>query len=126
MSLREYFENTSGTGVLATADGDGRVDAAIYSRPHILEDGTAAFIMHDRLTHANLAGNPRAAYLFIEDGRGYRGVRLFLTKVREEEEGELKKRLLEETRAPFDELLQGRTFAVVFRIDGELPLIGPG
>jgi hypothetical protein len=126
MGLREYFENTPGKGVLATASGDSRVDAAIYSRPHILEDGTAAIIMHDRLTHANLEENPHAAYLFIEEGGGYRGVRLFLTRVREEEEGEIEKKLLEETRALFDELLRGRTFAVVFSIDRELPLIGPG
>ncbi|NIS75592.1 MAG: pyridoxamine 5'-phosphate oxidase family protein, partial [Deltaproteobacteria bacterium] len=48
MELKEYFENTEGTGVLATADKDGRVDAAIYSRPHILDDGSAAFVMRDR------------------------------------------------------------------------------
>ena len=88
MGLREYFEDTPGTGVLATSSPDGRVDAAVYSRPHILEDGTAAFLMHERLTHANLGENPHAAYLFIEEGGGYRGLRLFLTKVREEEEGE--------------------------------------
>ena len=28
MDLKEYFENTRGRGVLATADADGRVDAA--------------------------------------------------------------------------------------------------
>lgn len=33
-ALKFYFENTKGTGVLATADSDGKVDAAIYSRPH--------------------------------------------------------------------------------------------
>jgi hypothetical protein len=40
MELKEYFEQTHGRGVLATADSDGKVDAAVYSRPHILEDGT--------------------------------------------------------------------------------------
>jgi hypothetical protein len=36
MKLKEYFENTRGTGVLSTADNEGKVDAAIYSRPHVL------------------------------------------------------------------------------------------
>ena len=57
MSLKTYFENTQGTGVLATAGKDGNVGAAIYSRPHFLEDGSLAFIMRDRLTHNNLLSN---------------------------------------------------------------------
>jgi hypothetical protein len=43
--LKAYFENTEGSGILATADSSGKVDAAIYSRPHFLEEGTLAFIM---------------------------------------------------------------------------------
>lgn len=54
MELKDYFESTKGTGVMATADGDGKVDAAIYARPHFMEDGTLAVIMRDRLTHNNL------------------------------------------------------------------------
>ena len=48
--LQNYFESTKGFGVLATADSSGKVDAAVYSRPHFLEDGVLAFIM--RPTHA--------------------------------------------------------------------------
>jgi len=32
MELKEYFETTEGSGILATADSDGLVDAAIYRR----------------------------------------------------------------------------------------------
>jgi hypothetical protein len=88
MKLKQYFENQKGTGVLATADREGRVDAALYARPHFMEDGTIAFIARDRLTHHNLQSNPYAAYLFVEDGRGYKGKRLFLKKVGEEKETE--------------------------------------
>ena len=31
MTLAEYFRSMNGTGILATADADGKVDAAIYS-----------------------------------------------------------------------------------------------
>jgi hypothetical protein len=57
MTLKEYFEETYGTGVLSTADSEGKVDAAIYSTPHVFDDGTLAFIMRERLTHHNLQGS---------------------------------------------------------------------
>src|SRR5512147_778718 len=91
--LKDYFETTKGIGVLATADAAGKVDAAMYSRPHFLEEGTVAFIMRDRLTHHNLQSNPNATFLFLEKGPGYDGKRLFLRKVREENNPELVKRI---------------------------------
>ena len=39
MELKEYFETTSGKGVLASADTKGQVDAAIQSRPQLSEPG---------------------------------------------------------------------------------------
>ncbi len=68
MTLREYFEGAEGTGVLATADAAGKVNAAIYGRPHFIDESTVAFIMADRLTHANLRENDSAVYLFREVG----------------------------------------------------------
>ena len=65
MKRSEYFEKTKGTGILATADGTGQVDAAVYARPHFLDEQTVAFIMADRLSHKNLQSNPHAAYLFV-------------------------------------------------------------
>ena len=58
MTLKKYFTDHQGIGVLSTADDKGRVDAAIYARPSILDDGTIAFIMRHRLTHNNLKSNP--------------------------------------------------------------------
>jgi len=123
MNLADYFENTKGLGVLATADGDGKVDAAVYARPHVLEDGTLAVIMRDRLTHHNLQSNPHATYLFKEDGPGYKGKRLFITKVREEEDSELLNSL--RRRQYLDEKDEAK-FLVFFKLDKELPLIGAG
>lgn len=123
MSLKEYFENTEGFGVLATADGDGKVDAAVYARPHFMDDGTIAMIMRDRLTHHNLQSNPHATYLFRERKPGYKGIRLFLTKTGEEKEGELLQSL--RRRQYIDERDETK-FLVFFSIDKELPLIGAG
>jgi hypothetical protein len=123
MELKEYFENTKGTGVLATADEKGQVDAAVYARPHFMEDGTLAVIMRDRLTHHNLQSNPHACYLFIEKGAGYKGKRLFLTKVREEQDTDLLKSL--RRRQYLDEKDEMK-FLVFFKLDRELPLVGSG
>lgn len=121
--LKRYFDTTEGTGILSTADAGGRVDAAIYSRPHIMEDGTLAFIMRDRLTHKNIVENPHAAFLFIENGPGYKGKRLFLTKVREEAETELLYKLRRRT-FPAERDRKEVKFLVFFKLDRELPLVG--
>lgn len=126
MNLSEYFKNTKGVGVLATADSDGKVDAAIYARPHIMEDGSIAFIMRDRLSHANLQSNPHAAFLFMEDGSGFKGKRLYLIKTREEENGELIKELSRRAYSADKEGLNESKFLVFFKLEKELPLIGSG
>ena len=121
--LKGYFENTKGMGVMSTADKKGRVNAAIYSRPHLMEDGSIAFIMRDRLTHHNLLSNPFAAYLFREEGPGYKGKRLYLTKIREEENSALIESL---SRRGYKDEKPGSRFLVAFQVDNILPLIGAG
>jgi hypothetical protein len=125
LDLKQYFETTRGFGVLATADTKGRVDAAVYARPHVMEDGTVASIMSDRLTHENLKTNPNAVYLFLEEGGGYRGKRLFLTKVGEQQDSELIDELCRRCYPSELEAKEPR-FLVIFRVDKELPLIGAG
>ena len=119
--LQEYFEKTKGFGVLATADSSGKVDAAVYSRPHFLEEGTLAFIMLDRLTHHNLESNPSATFLFVEEGTGYKGKRLFLKKAREENNPELIQKI---KRRKYSSDSVEAKFLVYFTLDKELPLIG--
>jgi len=123
MDLKEYFRTTKGIGVMATADKDGKVNAAIYARPHFIEDGTIAFIMRDRLTHHNIQSNPQTTYLFVEDGPGYKGKRLYLTKIREEQDGELIESL---RRRSYKNDKDKVRFLLIFRLDDTLPLVGPG
>ena len=123
MDLGEYFGKAEGTGVLATADDQGRVNLAIYAKPHIMDDETIAFIMADRLTHHNLQSNDHAAYLFLEKGQGYKGLRLFLSKVREEQDSELLYSLRSKRYASEKEEGKPR-FLVFFKIDKVLQLIG--
>ena len=126
MNLRDYFANVKGVGVLATADADGKVNAAVYARPHFLDsedDESLTFIMNERLSYANIQANPHAAYLFVEEGDGYVGKRLTLTKIKEEHDQE-KIKPLRRRNLP-DECYEGKTQHLVhFRIDGVRPLIG--
>jgi hypothetical protein len=129
MNIAEYFEKAQGRGILATADKDGNVDAAVYAKPKILDDGTIAFIMRDRLTHANVASNPHASYLFLEnEGGGYKGIRLTLTKTHEERDSErlyaLRRPSHNAVRETEDE--RGPLFLVVFKIEGIRPITPKG
>ena len=124
MTLKEYFDNVNGTGVLSTADSSGKVDAAIYSVPHIFDDGTAAFIMREHLTHLNLKSNPYAAYLFIENVSGHRGVRLFLKKVKEATDSALIAKMTRRNLTPEEDKQKGPKFLVYFTVEKILPLIG--
>lgn len=79
--------------------------------------------MRDRLTHHNLQSNPHAAYLFMEAGENFVGKRLFLTKIREEQNTELAYKL---RRRKYMEDNEEPLFLAFFHIDKILPLIGPG
>ena len=124
MNLNTYFDDTKGLGVLSTADGDGRVNAAVYARPHVMEDGSLAFIMRDRLSHSNLTSNPHAAYLFREESPGYKGIRLHLTKTHEESGTERVKDLCRRCR--IDDKPDAIRHLAIFSVDKQLPLIGTG
>jgi hypothetical protein len=124
MNLSDYFENVQGLGILATADSDGTVDLAIYAKPHVIDETTIAFVMRERLTHQNLKSNPHAAYMFVEQGEGYAGKRLYLTKIREETNTslvEMLRRKQPEICALYDD---SNKYLVHFQIDDIWPLVG--
>ncbi|MFH1716054.1 MAG: pyridoxamine 5'-phosphate oxidase family protein [Planctomycetota bacterium] len=124
MNLSDYFENVKGIGILATADSDGMVDLAVYARPHVIDEATVAFVMQEQLTHQNLKSNPHAAYMFVEQGDGYKGKRLYLTKLREETNTSL----VETFRKKQPEICSARDdsnkYLVHFQVDNVWPLVG--
>ena len=121
MSLSNYFENIKGVGILGTADSDGKVDLAIYARPHVIDEETVAFIMGDRLSHENVTANPYAAYLFLEDAEGYKGLRMHLTKTLEETDPQ-KIEALRRRRRVAEGSPARDAFLVHFKVDEVRPL----
>lgn len=124
MKLKDYFEKSSGICILSSADRTGKVTTAIYSAPRVLEDGSVCFIMRERLTYRNIIENPHAACMYIEHGGGYQGIRLFLTKVREDNDQELIARMTRRHLSSEEDRAKGPKHLVVFRVERILPLIG--
>ena len=123
MSLAEYFENIKGMGVLATSDCDGKVDIAIYSRPYIIDEKTIAFSMLEKLSYSNIQSNPKAAYMFVEEGPGYNGKRLHLTMTGEEKDPERIKEIKQQhtkTHKPDEKIRH----LIYFTVDKIRPLVG--
>jgi len=123
MSLVEYFENIKGLGVLATSDSDGNVDIAVYSRPYIIDEKTIAFSMLEKRSYSNIQSNPRAAYMFVEQGEGYAGKRLNLTKTGEEKDEERIKQIRQQHSKAKDYEDKVRHL-VYFTVDKIRPLVG--
>jgi hypothetical protein len=126
MQLKDYFKKTKGISILSTADRDGKVTTAIYSIPRFLEDSSVAFIMRERLTYHNIQTNPHAAFMFIEEGAGYQGIRLFLKKIREDNDLEVIAKMTRRSLTPEEDKQKGPKHLVIFNVEMILPLIGAG
>jgi len=124
MTLKDYFESRSGVCILSSADRSGKVTTAVYSAPRVMEDGSVCFIMRERLTYRNILDNPHAACMYIEHGGGYQGIRLFLAKVREDNDQDLIARMTRRHLSPEEDKAKGPKHLVIFRVDKILPLIG--
>lgn len=123
MDLRAYFNERQGLGVLSTAGSEGRVDNALYARPLIIDEHTIAFISSPHLTYRNLQSNGYACYLFIEAGERYKGLRLDLCKIGEEDDASRVAEARRERQAPHC-VRNGEARLIFFRLERIRPLVG--
>jgi hypothetical protein len=126
MTVKDFFDGKTGTCILSSADRRGQVTTALYSAPRVMEDGTVCFIMRERLTYRNVLENPHAACMFIEHAEGYKGIRLFLTRIGEDNDPGLIARMTRRHLSPEEDKAKGPKHLVMFRVDRILPLIGDG
>jgi len=124
MSLSEYFENTEGIGVLATADSEGNVDLAIYGKPHMLDDDNLVLVMAQKRSYGNVQSNSKAAYMFMEKGESYKGKRLYIRKTKEETDPEKVEAFRRRKRRDSEEESSTGSRAVYFAIENIRPLVG--
>ena len=123
MDLAKLFEE-QGLGIMATADHEGRVNTAIYARPHVIDATTLVWGMTNKRSYQNIIQNPQAAYLFKLAAPGFQGVRLGLELLKTEEQGEMLARIQRNT----DEIVgpgagKAVTHAVWFKVVEIRPLI---
>ena len=127
MKLANYFDKVKGFGILATADSKGNVNAAAISKPVMIDEDTAAFIMAGHLTHKNLKSNPHAAYYFIEKNDKYDGVRLYLTKIKESQDMTIIEEIRKKRYPIFTIKYNNESrYVVYFKVDKALPLVADG
>lgn len=123
MNLAEMFTHP-GLGVLSTSSPDGKVNSAVYARPHVIDETTLVWGMTDKRTYQNLTRNRHAAFLFKTISPGFSGVRLALELIKTEESGEL----LETIKKNTDEIVGpgagvSVTHAAWFKVVEVRPLI---
>ena len=121
MDLKDYFSNKKGLGRLSTADSTGKVNSAVYSRPHFLGDDQVSFIMRDRLTRANLKSNPNANYMFVQHTEGLSGLRINLHKLSESSD---QQQIAKLSRRKTTSKSEEKRYLVTFRVEKILSLIG--
>ena len=122
--LRQIFKR-DGIGIMGSADSEGWVDLAIYSPPLIDPEGNLIFGATHRLTYHNLTQNPHAMFMYICMDKGWEGVRIRITLIRDESSGpmldRLKKRFEE---MGYTALASEICHALYFRVDDIWPLKG--
>lgn len=124
MDLAAYFKATDGVGILGTCDPQAQVDLAVYSKPVVIDDNTIALVMKQRHSHQNLQQNLKAAYLFLEKGPGYKGVRMHLTMLREEKNQSLIESLRKQQPCMFPQEDDSAKYLVFFTVTKIRPLMG--
>jgi putative heme iron utilization protein len=122
MKISEYFAKARGHGVLATANNQGKVNAAVYSKPYFTDENTAVFIMAENLTYENLKTNPSAIYLFIESTEEWTGKRIYLRKLKESQDEQMLAEICQ--ACDYSHYDVGNRHLAYFEIEKVLPLLG--
>jgi hypothetical protein len=113
-----------GRGVISTASAECVPNSAIYAHPHIIDEETVAWGMTESRTYKNVQENPHAAYLYINPGPGFSGVRLVLKLHKMEDSGSM----LDEIKAHTAEIVSKNAGSAVkhvayFKVTERRPLV---
>jgi len=79
--LMDYFNKQPRLGTLSTADKNGKVNAAYFGSPRMVEEKTIFMGLGNNRTFANLQDNPYAVFMVMEPGKtimDWKGVRLYV------------------------------------------------
>lgn len=128
--LMRYFNQVPRIGVLATANREGKVNAAHFGSPVITDPETVVMGLGENRTLRYLQENPHAVFIIVQPGETlprWRGLRVYL----EMKECSRSGRLLEQLRSRITEVVGEEAAkqivaAVTFRVTEIRPLVDFG
>ncbi|KAF5085672.1 hypothetical protein DSECCO2_67320 [anaerobic digester metagenome] len=77
----DYFNKQPRIGLLSSANKEGKVDAAIFGSPMMLDEKTVVMGLGENRTFEYLQENPNAVYTIVEQGEAFmdwKGLRVYL------------------------------------------------
>ena len=79
--LVDYFNKQPRIGLLSSANKEGKVDAAIFCSPMMLDEKTVVMGLGENRTFEYLQENPNAVFTIVESGEtimDWKGLRVYL------------------------------------------------
>lgn len=127
--VMEMFNRENRIGVLATADSNGDVNAAVFGSPRMIDEDTVIMAIGENRSFKNLQENPKASFIVVEPGQtptSWKGVRLYLEVDSFERYGEVLDSFRENIRkVAGDSSADAIQAAIRFKVVDIRPLIAP-
>ena len=128
--LMEYFNKQPRLGSLSTAGKEGRVDAACYGSPQMIDEKTIFMGIGKNRTFANLQENPYAVFMIMEPGKSlpeWKGIRVYLKMIDCQTSGEKLDRIKTQIAKVAGEAASKMMYAAVtFSIEEIRPIVDFG
>lgn len=89
--LMDYFNKQPRLGVLGTANREGKIDAAVFGSPMMVDEKTVVMGIGKNRTFEYLKENPNAVFTIVEQGEtimDWKGLRVYLKMKGYETSGE--------------------------------------
>lgn len=127
--VMKMFNKEARIGILATANNNKDVNAAVFGSPRMIDEDTVIMAIGDNRSAQYLEENPKASFIVIEPGQApatWKGVRLYLEVESFERYGEV----LDSFRAKIRKMAGNKSAdaiqaAIRFKITDVRPLIAP-
>jgi hypothetical protein len=127
--VMEMFNRENRIGVLATANSNGDVNAAVFGSPRMIDEDTVIMAIGENRSFKNLQENPKASFIVVEPGQtpaSWKGVRLYLEVDSFERYGEVLDSFRENIRkVAGDRSAEAIQAAIRFKVVDVRPLIAP-
>ena len=127
--VMDFFNRRPRNCLLATSNGEGKVNVAVYGSPAMIDEDTVVLSTRENRSYQNLRKNPQAAMIVVEPGeisRASKGIRIYLEMTAIETVGELLDRFrVEVGKRAGKEAAEGVKAAIRFKITEVRPLVDP-